>query len=114
MQHEPSDEARLAARLALAYPAHVNAYRAAYLATWLCAIERKQRRHAERQCNDSGYHGKREERAERHIQRQLAAWLRELANDAEGFVYPSPSLHGDPRGGVLKIQLEGEPEEITV
>lgn len=53
---EPKDAVILAARIARAYPS-LSAYSSATLAEQLCAIERMQRRHAERQCSgaDGGY-----------------------------------------------------------
>jgi hypothetical protein len=53
---EPPGVAILAARLQRAYPA-LNPYQCANLAVDLCAIERAQHRHAERQCSgaDGGY-----------------------------------------------------------
>jgi hypothetical protein len=55
-RREPPGVAMLAARLARAFTA-LSAYSAAVLATELCAIERAQRRHAERCCcgEDGGY-----------------------------------------------------------
>ena len=56
MKREPSDDAVLSARLMRAYPS-LSPYSAASLAAELCAIERAQRRHAERCCSgeDGGY-----------------------------------------------------------
>lgn len=53
---EPSSVSLLAARIARAYPS-LSAYSSATLAEQLCAIERMQRRHAERCCSgeDGGY-----------------------------------------------------------
>lgn len=53
---EPKDAVLLSARIAKAYPS-LSAYSAATLAEQLCAIERMQRRHAERCCSgsDGGY-----------------------------------------------------------
>lgn len=49
-RREPPDVAILAARMIRAYPA-LSPYSAASLAVELCAIERAQRRHAERYCS---------------------------------------------------------------
>lgn len=56
MSKEPKDATMLAARIARAYPS-LSAYSSATLAESLCAIERAQRRHAERCCSgaDGGY-----------------------------------------------------------
>ena len=56
MTKEPKDAVVIAARLAKAYPS-LSAYSAATLAEELCAVERAQRRHAERCCSgeDGGY-----------------------------------------------------------
>lgn len=53
---EPRSESLLAARIMRAYPT-LSCYSAATLAESLCAIERMQRRHAERCCSgeDGGY-----------------------------------------------------------
>lgn len=60
-RREPPDVAVLAARLQRAYPS-LSPYSAATLANELCAIERAQRRHAERCCSgeDGGYVRKRD------------------------------------------------------
>ena len=56
MRRDPSDVAILSARIMRAFPS-LSAYSAAALADDLCAIERAQRRHAERCCSgeDGGY-----------------------------------------------------------
>lgn len=55
-KREPSGESVLSARIMRAYPT-LSSYSAASLAAELCAIERAQRRHAERCCcgADGGY-----------------------------------------------------------
>lgn len=56
MTKDPKSATLLAARLARAYPS-LSTYSAAAFAEELCAIERAQRRHAERYCSgaDGGY-----------------------------------------------------------
>lgn len=139
---EPSDVAILAARIMrascergldpIAYdigdplPPILSPYTAASLAERLCAIERAQRRHAERQCSgeDGGYvrvshraksgpsrgpdvlvhDPEAEERAGQRIRRQVEAWKADLGMPCE------IELAGDPRGAVLKLRLPGEAE----
>lgn len=136
---EPKDAVLLAARIARAYPA-LSAYSAATLAEELCAIERAQRRHAERCCNGDYWKidpsrpaltprvhdPEKEERAERMVMNRLLGWKARLAN----LLHTNPSLatamervsalqikterQGDPRGCVLKVQFPGEPEASGV
>lgn len=125
---EPSSAAILAARLARAYPS-LSAYSSATLAEELCAIERAQRRHAERCCSgeDGGYvrfkrwadgnlvlepSGKRaqkehdpdaEARAEQRIERRIAKWLDRLADRSR------PINRTTPRGTIASFELRGDP-----
>ena len=139
---EPKAATMLAARLARAYPS-LSAYSAATLAEELCAIERAQRRHAERCCSgvDGGYvktifrvddEGRHvtsqihdpdaEERAGKRIDGRVARWVGSLTSrlspeDARKVptpIGPIVELDGDPRGAVLKVQLPGEAEQVAV
>lgn len=132
----------MAARLARAYPS-LSIYSAATLAEELCAIERAQRRHAERCCSgeDGGYVRKRaagklngigdslrrndvehdpdaEARAEERIRRKVARWSSRVHDLLSG-ASRTGSGHRierqyDPRGSVLLIQLPGEAEAVAV
>lgn len=134
---EPKAATMLAARLARAYPS-LSAYSAATLAEELCAIERAQRRHAERCCSgeDGGYVRRvlhpltpptvehdpgAEERAGKRIDRRCSRWLARLGDLCgcnEGLADDPTSdmidLEGDPRGAVLKVRLPGEAEAVAV
>lgn len=132
---EPSGAAQLAARLARAYPS-LSAYSSATLAEELCAIERAQRRHAERCCSgeDGGYVRLRnpqfgmvsrehdpdaEARAEKRIQHRRNEWLHRLQERTSsplpmGMCGVSITLQDDPRGPVLLLQLPGEGEAVAV
>lgn len=141
-RREPPDVAILAARLMRAWPS-LSPYSCAHLATELCAIERAQRRHAERQCNgeDGGYvravnvawlGGRRvehnpeaEQRAGNRIARRVFRWKEEAWKRAIGKAAGDPAgtsgimvcdieLQGDPRGSVLLLRLPGEKEASTV
>lgn len=138
MTREPSPATLYAARLARAYPS-LSSYSAASLAHELHAIERAQHRHAERCCSgeDGGYtkwerpskgaallkvhDPEAEARAERRISLRLRAWQAEICNrqidSIDGTDKPLPTfdlalvtLHYDPRGRVLLLQLPGEAE----
>jgi hypothetical protein len=154
MRHkEPPPVAILAARLMRAYPS-LSPYSAASLAVELCAIERAQHRHAERQCSgeDGGYVKLRnrtperdgplalagrlgglvaehdpvaEERAGERIARRVFRWKANVWDRAigpapgdpagtSGVVVCDITLHGDPRGAVLKLRLPGEAEAVAV
>lgn len=137
MTRGPSSEAILSARIQRAYPS-LSPYSAASLAKDLCAIERAQRRHAERCCSgeDGGYTKRAtrgpnqgigallavvhdpeaEERAGRRIAGQVEDWLerlRELAEDA-GRQAAVVVLEGDPRGSVLRVQFPSGSEPVGV
>lgn len=131
---EPAPVAILAARVMRAYPT-LSAYSAASLATELCAIERAQRRHAERCCNgedggyvrrpnviNAGYYGVvehdpvAEERAGKRIVSALTRWKSEVSHRVlpDGIGAPD----GDPRHESMiriasdlstRIDLEGDP-----
>lgn len=127
-RREPSDDAVLSARLMRAYPS-LSPYSAASLATELCAIERVQRRHAERCCSgedggyvqlvvkDRGMHdGYRchrtvaehdpdaERRAGERIERKVEAWKSDLRGRLIAtHGYYSPQEHG------YAIELQGDP-----
>lgn len=139
--HEPAPVAILAARIMRAYPS-LSPYSAASLATELSAIERAQRRHAERCCSgeDGGYvmrasgvHLARrsrtgtvivhdpdaEQRAGQRIAQQAVNWnvrLHELLGGGPLVVNNCPKieLQGDPRGPVLLVRLPGEAEAVAV
>lgn len=141
MTKEPKAATMLSARLARAYPS-LSAYSAATLAEELCAIERAQRRHAERCCSgvDGGYvktifrvaddgsfvtsqihDPDAEERAGKRIDWRCSRWLArlgELCGCNEGLADDPTSdmidLDGDPRGAVLKIRLPGEAEAVAI
>ena len=130
---EPPDVAILAARIMRAYPS-LSAYSAASLAAELCAIERAQRRHAERCCNAdyrkpgkpiTGY-GRNatacavhdpaaEERVGARIARQRSRWYaraEEWGATVNGRT--SIELRDDPRGRVLLAHFPGEAEASGV
>lgn len=133
MNREPASVAILAARIQRAYPA-LSPYSAASLATELDAIERAQRRHAERCCSgeDGGYtkwvddpprsygHVVHDPDAERkageRIERRVEQWGGLIADrlgvqlTSIGFNRPTVTLEGDPRGPVLLLRLPGEQE----
>jgi len=136
----PNTVAIIAARIMRAYPS-LSPYSAASLATELCAIERAQRRHAERCCNgdydrspnpkhvaSNIEQGIAEREAERRIDVKLYGWCVKLCR----LLYPETGdgkrdlgiqsdaardmieLQGDPRGAVLLLRLPGEAEGVGV
>lgn len=137
MSKEPSDAAMFAARLAKAYPT-LSAYSAASLAHELCAIERAQRRHAERACSgeDGGYTKRMvtgrsgvasewnsyaivhdpvaEERAAKRVAGRVLSWACKVASrqglsfDDAKQIAQIVTLEHDPSGRVLLLQLPGE------
>lgn len=129
---EPNPVAILAARIMRAYPS-LSPYSAASLAEELAAIERAQRRHAERCCSgaDGGYvkrgrpitgygvnaitcaihNPDAEQRAARRILESVTRMMRRFpATDPALRV----DLQGDPRGPVLLVRLPGEAEAVAV
>lgn len=132
-RREPSDVAILAARIMRAWPS-LSPYSCASLADELCAIERAQRRHAERCCSgaDGGYvkrgrpitgYGvnattvathdpEAEQRAGDRIKGRVRGWL---ASVPEALACVATiELQNDPRGRVLLLRLPGEQEASTV
>ena len=134
---KPAPVAILAARMAKAYPS-LSAYSAATLAEELCALERAQRRHAERCCSgaDGGYVRRKtpaelgyvknagtdpsfyvvhdpaaEERAGKRIVAMVTGMMRKFPA-----VEPALriDLQGDPRGPVLLAHFPGEAEASGV
>lgn len=118
-RREPSDEAILAARLQRAYPS-LSPYSSASLAQQLCAIERMQRLHAERWCNDPDYQCEmpRWEAGKRRIDTNLQRMRDRIGELHEHYgkpvIAPEFELQGDPRGAVLKVRLPGEAEAVSV
>jgi hypothetical protein len=132
---DPAPVAILAARIMRAYPSLLP-FSAASLATELCAIERAQRKHAERCCSgaDGGYVKHRlgaqgwvtvhnpdaEERAGERIAQRVTAWgdrcleLWSKGNPRTAWNRPTIELQGDPRGHVLLVRLPGETEASWV
>ncbi len=129
---EPPSVAILSARIMRAYPS-LSAYSAASLATELCAIERAQRRHAERCCSgaDGGYVRRAEpgenvrctlvhdpdaeERAGKRIEARTHRWrdrVQELTRQVAKTA--AIELQGDPRGPVLLVRFPGETEAVAV
>ena len=133
-RHEPSDEAILAARLQRAYPS-LSPYSSASLAQQLCAIERMQRRHAERCCSgaDGGYvrtewrancdghqatttvhDPDAEERAGKRIHAALVKWhvhLLDFAGNLSGCMYHVDTI-AEPlcmQAGDIGVVLHGDP-----
>lgn len=138
-RRDPPDVAILAARLARAYHASLSSYSCASLSVELCAIERAQRRHAERSCNGDYDRspdprhvasnievGIAEQRAGERIARRIKEWQKrrkglldltgKVGADAARWDLPDVpiTLQGDPRGPVLLLRLPGEPEAVPV
>lgn len=130
---DPAPVAILAARIQRAYPS-LSAYSSAALAQELTAIERAQRRHAERCCSgaDGGYVKRgpviagcgrevfhdpdAEARAGARVGDRVRDWLwARLGTLCKlGDQPPTIELHGDPCGPVLLLRLPGESEASGV
>lgn len=135
--HEPAPVAILAARIMRAYPS-LSPYSAASLATELSAIERAQRRHAERCCSgaDGGYVkvapstvtvGSRpavmrsrlihdpdaEQRAGQRIERKVRAWEERVARAATDCIPCHDGVDASICGACEDIcpvgELQGDP-----
>lgn len=116
MTREPSAVAVLAARIAVHY-GHLEgvvssrrpftAYVCAAYAESICALERAAKRHAERQCSEESYQGRKSDL----VHARLAGILANLAKDLPGLSF---ELAGDPRGPCLKIKFPGAAEAVAV